>query len=84
MDDKPAELNPFEEHVLTDLHELTRMVTSQAGQLTAQGKLIAEMHAELETYRPVLAAFKPGNGTSDVTRAGLVRGLRKAAKGGQT
>ena len=54
--------------ILADLHDLTKMVTA--------------IHAELEEFRPILAAFKPGNGASDLQRAGILRTMRRAAKGG--
>jgi hypothetical protein len=44
--------------------------------------MVAEIHGELEQFRPVLRLFKPGNGMSDVARAGVIRGMRKAARGG--
>lgn len=65
MDDE--EIPAWAVHILADLHDIAKMVS--------------EMHAELEEFRPVLAAFKPGNGTSDLQRAGIVNKLRKAAKG---
>lgn len=58
----------FEEHVLTELHELL--------------KLVRKLDAELEEFRPLLAMFRPGNGTSDLQRAGLVRTLRRARRDG--
>lgn len=60
------ELRAFLVHVLADLHEISKMVHA--------------MHAELEEFRPVLAMFKPGNGASDLQRAGVWRTMRKAAK----
>ena len=44
--------------------------------------MVHAMHAELEEFRPLLAVFKPGNGTSDLQRAGILNKMRKAAKGG--
>jgi prefoldin subunit 5 len=44
--------------------------------------MVAEIHGELEQFRPVLRLLRPGNGISDVTRAGMIRGMRKAARGG--
>lgn len=55
-------------HVLADLHDIAKQVS--------------EMHAELEKFRPVLNLFKPGNGTSDLAKAGALRSMRKAAKRG--
>lgn len=66
MDDE--ELAARLDHLQVDLHEVA--------------KLVHEMHAELDEFRPLLAMFKPGNGTSDLQRAGLLRAMRKAAKGG--
>lgn len=63
----------FEEHVLTDLHGLREEVTAMARQ-------VREMHAELEEFRPLLAMLKP-NGASDLQRAGVLRALRKGARG---
>jgi hypothetical protein len=62
------ELTPFQVHVLADLYDIAKMVTA--------------MHAELDEFRPVLALFKPGNGASAVQKAGVVRALRRGAKGG--
>jgi hypothetical protein len=56
------------EHLLADVHAIAKQVS--------------EIHAELETYRPLLRMFRPGNGTSDVQRAGMVKALRRAARGG--
>lgn len=64
----------FEEHVLADLHDIREALGAMAAQ-------VSEMHAELEKFRPLLAMFKP-NGASDLQRAGVLRALRKGARGG--
>jgi hypothetical protein len=61
-------LTPFQVHVLADLHDIAKMV--------------AEMHAELDEFRPVLALFKPGSKAPAVQKAGVARALRRGAKGG--
>lgn len=72
----------FEEHVITDLHELDKTLTVVLAKLTAIGDKVDKLDAELEEFRPLLALFRPGNGTSDLQRAGTLRALRKAARGG--
>lgn len=62
------ELRVCLDHLQADLHAVARQVR--------------EIHAELEEFRPILAIFKPGNGASDLQRAGVLRMMRKAAKGG--
>ncbi len=62
------ELTPFQVHVLADLHDIAKMVK--------------EMHAELDEFRPILAMFKPGSGASDLQKAGVVRALRRGVKRG--
>lgn len=54
------------EHVIADLHHI--------------GKMLADLHAELEEFRPLLRLFKPGNGTSDLQKAGVLRTLGKAVR----
>lgn len=66
MDDE--ELTARLDHLQVDLHEVA--------------KLVHEMYAVLDEFRPLLAVFKPGSGASDVQKAGVLRALRKAAKGG--
>lgn len=55
-------------HLLADVHALAPQV--------------AEMHAELEEFRPLLRMFRPNGGASDLQRAGLLRAVRKAGRGG--
>ena len=62
------ELRAYLGHLQEDLHAVAAQVR--------------EIHAELEEFRPILAAFKPGNGASDLQRAGILRTMRNAAKGG--
>jgi hypothetical protein len=57
------------------LERIEQLLTSVAAQ-------VGEMHAELDEFRPLLRLFRPGNGASDMQRAGLARSLRKAARGG--
>lgn len=47
--------------------------------LDAVATMVSEMHAELVKYKPLLSLL--GNGSSDLQRAGLVRAMRKAARG---
>lgn len=56
------------EHLVIDLH--------------AVAKQVAEIHAELEEFRPVLAMFKPraNGGGSDLQRAGVLRAMRRAGR----
>jgi hypothetical protein len=54
------------DHLLADLHALAPQV--------------AEMHAELEEFRPLLRMFRPNGGASDLQRAGLLRAARRAAR----
>jgi len=67
----------WREHVLADLHDLAQRVAAMAAQ-------VSEMHTELEQFRPVLRMFRPGNGTSDVQRAGVLKSIRRAARDGRT
>lgn len=60
-----------------------RALLEQVARDASEVKLgMAALHAELDEFRPLLALFKPGNGASDVQRAGVLRAMRKAARGG--
>lgn len=44
--------------------------------------MLTHLCAQLDRFRPILDMFAPGNGASDVQRAGVLRGMRKAARNG--
>jgi hypothetical protein len=71
--DTPDDETTWREHLLADVHAIAQ----QLHHVTAR---VDAMHAELERFRPVLRALAPGNGTSDLQRAGMIRGLRRAAR----
>lgn len=43
--------------------------------------MVAAMHAEFERARPLLRMLAPGNGMTDLQRAGLARAVRKVRRG---
>jgi hypothetical protein len=52
--------------------------TEMLARMSAQ---VNEMHATLEQFQPVLRMFAPNGGASDVQRAGVLKTMRKAARG---
>jgi hypothetical protein len=58
-----------------------RVDQQTADRIAEMERMIREIHSVLTEFRPVLDILKPGGGSSDLQRAGVLRSIRKARNG---